>query len=224
MATFKPRGEGPGTCAGRDAFAAEVDMPRTHPARLTRYVLLRRDDTLRLILLIIGCIHAPVALAPSTGPVPTGAIRGEWRTAKRCDAYLFGFIPMDDPTFLQGVITDTGATADRPLVSVTVDRSDTFWLIGTTRCTRVSGWLTEAPAPAVVERPPSEQARAALFSVYARLGASPSTPEARELDLRAVARALDAGVTDLVGQVELFVAEHPGTPVFQAIARILDSD
>jgi hypothetical protein len=179
-----------------------------------------------LALLMSGCFHSPVALAPSSAPVPEDAERGEWRTAERCDSHLFGLIPLDEPMFLQGVLADAGARVDRPLLGVTVDRRDVFWLFGTTRCTRVSGWISELPEP---EQPKAsvpvdpERSRTVLFAIYSNLEATPPLDEQRELDLRAVSRALEAGVPDLMGQVMDRSRARPGTPVFILIAQILDA-
>lgn len=180
---------------------------------------------MRTLLLLAGCMHSPVGLAPSSGPIPEGSERGEWRSAERCDSHLFGLIPLDDPTMMQGLVADTGARADRPLLSVTIDRRDIFWLLGTTRCTRVSGWISMLPEAHVdpVSSVGQEQAETALFAIYSNLESTPTDAAQRQKDLRAVLRALEARVPNLVGQVMDGARQRPGEPVFVIIARILDS-
>jgi hypothetical protein len=89
--------------------------------------------------LAVGCVHNfPDSLAPSTVPVPEHYQTSGLRTAETCDTRLFGIIPITKYSTMAELVGEAEADDDA-LISVTIDRRHSWWLLGSTSCTVISG-------------------------------------------------------------------------------------
>ena len=108
---------------------------------------------MRLMLILTGCvflsgcIHAPIALQPSTIPLSPngytalGKVQGE-----DCVYYLFMIIPLSDGNELHTAVEE--AMKLKPyadaMINVTVDYYSQFWILFSRFCTQVHGTAVQS--------------------------------------------------------------------------------
>lgn len=180
-----------------------------------------------LLLTLFACtVYHPDALYPSSRPVAPDVRVGDSVEVERCSSLLFGALPLDGGYGMRDLLADARREADSDvLVEVALDESFTFWLLGTTVCTRLSAYAAggppryadrsdrddveeaEAPRAKAAERTVQVKKiaatgnvpRSALVAaglVYQALDRDPPADEARATDdARAVMEAAESGMS-----------------------------
>lgn len=175
---------------------------------------------------MLACtVYHPADLYPSSRPVAPDVSIGDSVVVKRCSSLLFGVLPLDGGYGMRDLLDDARMEAGSDIfVEVAIDESFTFWLLGTSVCTRLSAYAADGP-PRVASRSrredldddgsergqvertaqvkkssgkggASRSALAAAGIVYQALDRAPPADEVRAADdARAVMEAAESGMS-----------------------------
>ncbi len=101
---------------------------------------MNKGYTLLIALMMTACSSFPVAIAPSTSPLPPNTRGSIPAYGSNCQYLLLGLIPISGSLNTQDALDEAKRSAQSDvLTDVTVEHGYAYYLLFSTHCVRVEG-------------------------------------------------------------------------------------